>query len=264
MDKGHKQFYEKMYAADYYSPSVSAENHSSYKSLKNFVESCDLSDKYCLEVGSGRGAFQSLVSSYFGIDISLVSGRFAHKNFSNASADSIPFKDSVFDGVWTIAVLEHVPKLEEALEEIWRILRPGGYLYLAPAWNCRPWAAEGYPVRPYSDFNWWGKIIKFSIIIRNNLVFRSLITFPKRFISLIKFWLSKEPIEIRYRKLNPNFEVFWMSDSDAVNSIDPFDAYLWFKMRGGESLNYRTIFKAFFIRHGPIIIQKRKLNEIPG
>ena len=46
-------------------------------------------------------------------------------------------------------------------------------LYLAPAWLCRPWRAEGYPVPPYRDFNWKGELIKASIPVRNTLWWRA-------------------------------------------------------------------------------------------
>jgi len=37
--------------------------------------------------------------------------------------------------------------------------------------------------------------------------------------------------------LNPNYEKYWVRDSDAVNSIDSHEAILWFLSRGDECLN---------------------------
>jgi SAM-dependent methyltransferase len=80
----------------------------------------------------------------------------------------MPFPDDSFDGVWSIWVFEHVPNPEQAFREARRVTRDGGVLFLLPAWNCPPWAAQGYEVRPYSDFNWWGKSSRASIPLRSS------------------------------------------------------------------------------------------------
>ena len=46
-------------------------------------------------------------------------------------SDGIPFGDGVFDHVFCIEVLEHVPNPFGALAEIHRVLRPGGVLVLS-------------------------------------------------------------------------------------------------------------------------------------
>src|SRR4030042_1394548 len=43
-----------------------------------------------------------------------------------SNATSLPFKDNVFDCVYSFGVLHHFPGIESALEEIYRILKPGG------------------------------------------------------------------------------------------------------------------------------------------
>jgi hypothetical protein len=46
-----------------------------------------------------------------------------------------------------------------------------------------------------------------------------------------------EPTTLRYRRLTPNYEKYWVPDSDAVNSIDRHEAMLWFRSQGDECLN---------------------------
>ncbi len=46
-----------------------------------------------------------------------------------AAGQALPFRDSVFDGVVTQAVLEHLPDPGSAVREIRRVLKDGGYIY---------------------------------------------------------------------------------------------------------------------------------------
>ncbi len=47
-----------------------------------------------------------------------------------ADAANLPFPDGGCDGVWLEAVLEHVPDPGRILQEIRRVLKPGGWLYI--------------------------------------------------------------------------------------------------------------------------------------
>ena len=49
-----------------------------------------------------------------------------------------------------------------------------------------------------------------------------------------------------------------MADSDAVNSMDPYEAILWFKSRGDEVLHPPTPLAQFMVRNGHIAIRVRK------
>ena len=151
----------------------------------------------------------------------------------------------------------NIPLIDFALKEMIRVLKPSGNIIFKPAWQCRPWAAKGYPVRPYSDFNFFGKVYKFSIIIRENLLFCLCYTIPKRFLHLLKYSINKKSYKnrLRYNKIIPNYEKFWMSDSDACNSIDPILAILYFKANGFQIVNYKTTISQFFIRTNEIILK---------
>ena len=145
----------------------------------------------------------------------------------------MPFTNDSFDGVWSIWVFEHVPNPEQAFSEARRVTRDGGTLFLLPAWNCTPWAAEGYQVRPYSDFDLRGKLTKATIPVR--MRFNVLARLPIRTVRSLVAWFG--PTRLRYRRLTPNYEQYWVPDSDAVNSIDRQEAMLWFVTRGDDCLN---------------------------
>ena len=219
-----------------------------------FVKRFNLGDRPVLEIGSGRGYLQDIASNYTGLDISPTVARFYHKKFVLGSATAMPFPDDSFDGVWSIWVFEHVPNPEQAFFEARRVTRDGGVLFLLPAWNCSPWAAEGYAVRPYSDFNLVGKMIKASIPLRSPFQIMALI--PNRMVRALVARFG--PTRLRYHRLTPNYEKYWMEDSDAVNSIDRDEAMLWFRSRGDECLNCEGA--SLFMASTPLIIRVHKSN----
>ncbi len=254
-----KTFYDKQYTTGCYTVAEKPEDHSFYPVLKAFIDEFQLHDKKCLEVGCGRGAFQDVVTDYTGVDISEVVANLFHKPFYQYPATELPFENSSFDTIWSYAVLEHIPEPEKAMKEMRRALKHNGLLLFAPAWQCRPWAAMGYSVRPHRDFDWKGKITKLSILLRNSVLFRSMYVFPRRLYRTIQFFFRKSPVSFKYRKLKPNYDHYWVSDSDALNSMDPYDAILWFISRGDTCISYPRWLSKFFVRTGPIIFQKSEL-----
>jgi ubiquinone/menaquinone biosynthesis C-methylase UbiE len=102
----------------------------------------------------------------------------------------MPFPDNSSDAIWTVWVLEHIPEPEAALSEMRRVLKPGGV----------PWAADGFDVRSYSDFNWRGKLVKASIAFRR--------------------WRSR------------TIKFYWEPDSLVAVSLGRYEAYLWLPSRG--------------------------------
>jgi len=270
--ENYQAYYDRAYAADGEVVNSSIEKSYQVRSepqktntqdaqwirISNFVEQYQLQDKRVLEVGAGTGRLQDVVDDYLGLDLSHTVHRFFHKPFVQGSATALPFRDGEFDVIWTINVIEHIPEPELALREMRRVLKDGGILYLDPAWQCRSWAADGYVVRPYSDFDLAGKINKASIPLRGSVAYRSLYTFPIRLIRLLQTSLSGEPPPFKYNALTPNYTHYWVSDSDATTSMDPYEAILWYTSRGDEVLNYDSALRQFFVRTGPLIFRIRK------
>jgi SAM-dependent methyltransferase len=116
-----------------------------------FAREYSLGTKKVLDVGSGRGYLQDVVNDYTGLDISPSAKRLYHKPFIVGSATFMPFSDSRFDSAWTLFVLEHVDNPEAALVEIRRVVKDGGVLFLAPAWDVSGPALLGFWVRRKAD-----------------------------------------------------------------------------------------------------------------
>ena len=257
MDDGYVNFYENVDRNNTYSTKSRPEDHGAFRTLSEFVYEYELKHKKVLEVGSSKGIFQDLVEDYTGLDIAESLRPHYHKPFFTINNDgSYPFGDAVFDAAWSWAVFEHIPDIDQALNELVRVVRPGGLILFAPAWQCRSWAADGYPVRPYSDFNIKGKLIKFSIPLRNSVLWRSMFVVPIRILRHLSFLLGNQYKELPYKKLMPNYEKFWMSDSDAVNSIDPHAAILWFKSHGCECLSHPSHLSSLSVRGRALVFQK--------
>ena len=242
------KFYAKIYSD---APEQKADNEADYVKLaqgaiagfhivdrvRRFVRDNQLENKRVLDVGAGTGYLQDVVDNYVGLDISPSARSYYHKPYVQASATEMPFKDGEFDALWSIWVLEHVPKPEQALVEMRRVVKDRGLLYLLPAWNCTPWAAQGYPVRPYSDFGLGGKLVKTSTLFLASPAFRISYIIPTRVLRREYVQLFHTPTRLHYNLLHPNYAHYWMPDSDALNDIDFYEMMLWFISRGDECLN---------------------------
>ena len=223
--------------------------------VKRFVTNYHLEGRRILDVGAGRGYLQDVVDNYVGLDISPTAQRYFHKPFVLASATAMPFHDNEFDAAWSIWVLEHVPNPESALREMRRVIKPGGYLLLWPAWFCTSWAADGYEVRPYGNFGVAGKLNKASLILRTSRLFRESYILPARALRYLGASATPGETSFHYRRLQPNYKKYWVPDGDAVNSMDPYEAVLWFESRGDRCLNCPGGVRNLTIERTPLVIQ---------
>lgn len=222
--------------------------------IQEFVRVHHLEKARVLDVGSGSGYLQDAVEDYTGIDISRSAVRYYHKPFVPGTATAMPFKDHEFDAAWSIWVIEHIPNPEAALSELRRVVKPGGLIYMMPAWDCTPFAAQGYEVRPYEDFGIRGKFVKASIPIRTLPEFWLITAVPNRVIrSVASAW---GPTRLHYRRLTPNYREFWQADSDAVNSLDRAEMAMWFETRGDTCLNCAQGWARYLQTDGPLIIRR--------
>ena len=220
---------------------VSARNMADYYHVPDivsaFVRDYGLASKKVLEVGAGSGQLQDEVADYTGLDISPTARRFFHKPFVEASATDMPFPDDTFDAVWSIWTLEHIPNPELALEEMRRVVKPGGYILLYPALDVSRFASQGLHARPYEDLTWKQKFLKSLIPIADSKPFHLLYFHQIRILRSLYTWLSGEPSRLHFVRLEPNYEDYWEGDSDAPASLSNHELYLWFKTRGDTCVN---------------------------
>lgn len=63
--------------------------------------------------------------------IRAVKQRFPQLKVRVGNINRLPFDDNSFDGYWSLGVIEHnVDGYNQALQEMWRVTRPKGYLFL--------------------------------------------------------------------------------------------------------------------------------------
>ncbi len=99
----------------------------------------DLSKLKVLDIGTGSGhiAVELSKAAKEVHSVDIVDERRIKKGYSFKQIDSekLPYKAGEFDVVVTNHVVEHVPNQELHLKEIQRVLKKGGYMYLAtPNW----------------------------------------------------------------------------------------------------------------------------------
>ena len=120
-----------------------------------------------LEVGCGLGTdlrqFALGDARVVGLDLSFRSVRLARQHFATfgtpgsfcqGDSEILPFGDGSFDTVYAFGVLHHTPDTQQAINECWRVLRPGGE-FIVMLYNRAAWAVR---VDPYlRAIVWWLK-----------------------------------------------------------------------------------------------------------
>jgi ubiquinone/menaquinone biosynthesis C-methylase UbiE len=143
-EPGTKRFYELVeehrYAKEWHIPL--AANFEGARGLK------------ILEIGCGLGTdgarFAQAGAHYTGVDLTLAATELAQRRFAlfglpgefqQADAEALEFPDESFDLVYSHGVLHHTPNTAAAIDEVHRVLKPGGralvMLYHRDSYNYR-------------------------------------------------------------------------------------------------------------------------------
>ncbi|MCA9771082.1 MAG: class I SAM-dependent methyltransferase [Myxococcales bacterium] len=99
---------------------------------------------HVLEIGCGRGVGSQIILERFGaarvdafdLDERMVErararlGRYGDRvNLWVGSATAIPAEDATYDAVFDFGIIHHIPRWREALDEVARVLKPGGQFF---------------------------------------------------------------------------------------------------------------------------------------
>lgn len=227
-------------------------------------------DAKILEIGCGMAYLSKIHPGWHGAEYSRsavdrVKASESETRIFLEDAQTLSFLDKSFDAVFTYATLEHVPDPDRAFREIDRILREGGQALIAPAWNCREWTVKKIEKRSMADLTLTEKLERLSIPLREHIIFRAMIAFPKRFFTELVMWLlPNRPLPLRYSSLHPRWDLIdkygHVSDDDAVADIDPHAGIAFFKTRGYAVISHQTLYKRMTARHEPIIVRKPNLS----
>lgn len=128
----------------------------------------DINNKKILDAGCGTGWFSKFSAERGAFVTSMDLGenllaKVALKCPSDRIVGSIldiPFQDNTFDVVISSEVIEHVPDPFKAIQELFRVLKPGGTMILTTPnkiWYFAIWIANTFKLRPYEGLeNWTG------------------------------------------------------------------------------------------------------------
>ena len=83
----------------------------------------------CIDVGAGTAPYAREVSAVFGVE-RYVALDIAPTDTTDVVADActLPFRDASADLVVSFDAIQHVPRPEDLVREVARVLRPGGFL----------------------------------------------------------------------------------------------------------------------------------------
>lgn len=135
-----KKFYNTVYQEDHASKygdldTLSGRTESLANGTNAWLKATGLVSRHeaaLLEVGCGMACLSTIHPSWHGVEYSKTAVERVkaiqglETKIFEGDAQYLPFEDQSYDGVFTWAVLEHVPDPDKAFCEINRILRGGG------------------------------------------------------------------------------------------------------------------------------------------
>ena len=210
----------------------------------------------CLEVGCGTGLFADVLPGYIGLEYSLQSllaTGFEAADRVCADATILPFGDGVMACVASFNTLEHVANVDRTFAEVDRVLRPGGVLVLKPAWHCTRYTTELIPTLPYRALNARQKLVKALLPLIRSRPYKLLTRLPWR---LARRLTARPNNPLRWGRLTPYHGESWISDADAVASLDCHEGILYYTSRGYTCPSHPTALRQLLAGHDLVVLRK--------
>jgi SAM-dependent methyltransferase len=210
----------------------------------------------CLEVGCGTGCFAETVPDYIGLDYSLrslLADGFGWANRICGDGRWLPLADRSVECIFSFNTLEHVPDVELAFGEIDRVLQPGGFLVLKPAWHCTRSVTELIPVLNYADLNLRQKLVKALYPLLRSRPYKLVTRVPWR---AMRRMTASKANPLRWGQLTPYHGDAWIADADAVASIDCHEAILFYLSRDYHCLSHLRPVDQLLAGHDVVVLRK--------
>lgn len=154
-----------IYTTEIASDTLRSDNPIHQRLLKAYYLAEEFVAGDLLEIGCGEGRGVHLlhdqVDSFTGIDkitevVDALSAKYPDAKFEQASIPPLNFADNQFDTVISFQVIEHIKNDKEYLEEIARVLKPGGKALLTTpnikkSLSRNPWHIREYTAKQLED-----------------------------------------------------------------------------------------------------------------
>ena len=249
---------------------MKGEAYSTMNEIVSYLKKQLNNTSVVIEIGGGvyqqrSGNAHEHFKYYYPLDISYSSIKRYAEKFDKAGivadAKELPFKTNSIDCIFTHTFLEHPLEPEKVLEEITRVLKPGGIVIHNDAWFCRWWQRYGIVgLKKFSNMTFFEKmiwicakfteipIIRISPIIINR-IFNEIL--PRK----------KKQIELRYKKLTPNYKLHLGCDEDAASRIDPVDVMRFYESRDFYLINPLTLKQRILYPNKYIMLKKKAVHN---
>lgn len=250
-DPATRDYYEQIAARWHTHPPDYVSNRSwqqKMRALQQWIRDHNLVAGKVLEIGCGSGLLQHLVPDYTGLDLAAGAGAFLHKPFCNASATRLPFPDNTFDAAWSIWTIEHVQHPQEMLDEMRRVVKPGGTVFLCAGYAVDPWIGQGLHKRPFRDLPPAQWPLKVLMPILRSPVYRIAAALGPRFGDMLGYLIRRQPTALRYRAVEPSYSTYWDYDADASVMLDAYNVALYFLSRGDQPYFAGGIMRSLLLR----------------
>ncbi|MDA7663106.1 class I SAM-dependent methyltransferase [Pirellulaceae bacterium] len=241
-------------------------NYSEMDGIVKDIKNRTKDDAVVIELGGSvyqarSGNAYNEFKNYFPLDISSSSMQRYSEKFGRESiicdAQCLPFADESVDVIFTHTFLEHPINPDFVLKEVDRVLKKGGLVIHNDAWFVRWWQRFGIVgLKPFWNCGLKEKMIQIAARITELKIVRLPPVILRRLFRMI--FASRERLDLRFRQLQPNYDLHLYCDEDAASSIDPIDVICFYESRSYHTLSRLSFFQRLFHGNRYVAMQKKE------